>query len=871
VGGEGSQLVGRDAMLATTEAVLVDRSVVLHGPMGVGKTSVALAIAERRPSVVVPGRSSSTATALGALAPLLEALDLAASPPIDVLARVPDAVRAAHPDAVVVIDDAHHLDELSAAVTLRLATAGVRVMTTIRDGEPVPDAVTALWRDGVAERVQVPPLAPPEVAAQASAALGGPIEPSAAARLHRLSDGLPLLVRELVLAGVASGWLTEDGGIWRAAAGAPPPTQTIDELIGARLDACAPGARAALEIVAMVERLPLEPLLEFADHDDLIQLEDAELVRVESQAGATVIAVGHPLIGEVTRARTDPDRRQILADRLLAALLATPGHRADGTAPRDHAVRLGQLSLAGTRPDGALLLRASRAAGATYRFDLALELARASAATDGSVEARLAHGDAANAAGRWDEADEVLRCVLAEPELTDAQRAEGARVLASNLAWGLGRADEAVTVLRATDVADRTELDAHLASLLLVQGQVADCLAITERLMALDLSPPNRLRAAAGHAGAVMMSARPAEALAVVEAHLGDGFALAEEVPLALPELLGVQLLSHWVAGDLHAMETGAANLLSLGEALDDAEQIGFWSLMVGMALGVRGRPASAIPHLDTAVDRFGSSDPGRLRGWAYALRGTVAAMLGDRAAGRSLWERSMATPYDRLGSYDHDRWTCRALSVDGDPAAAVELARTGAAEARDRGGLSAEIILLDLATRLGDRTTAGRLGELHEASGRASALGAAALSLAQAAEAGDAAALLAAADERERMGTDLAAADAALAAASAALAAEARRDAFVAAHRAMALLERCEGAVPTAPVPAAVTELVLSDRELEIARLAADGHRNADIAERLYLSARTVGNHLHRAYAKADVDGRAELVDTLRTAGAFT
>lgn len=54
--------------------------------------------------------------------------------------------------------------------------------------------------------------------------------------------------------------------------------------------------------------------------------------------------------------------------------------------------------------------------------------------------------------------------------------------------------------------------------------------------------------------------------------------------------------------------------------------------------------------------------------------------------------------------------------------------------------------------------------------------------------------------------------------------------------------------------------------RELEIARLAAAGLANKEIAARLCLSHRTVENKLHAAYEKLGVQGRAELARTLET-----
>ncbi|WP_380285921.1 AAA family ATPase [Kitasatospora purpeofusca] len=64
--------------------------------------------------------------------------------------------------------------------------------------------------------------------------------------------------------------------------------------------------------------------------------------------------------------------------------------------------------------------------------------------------------------------------------------------------------------------------------------------------------------------------------------------------------------------------------------------------------------------------------------------------------------------------------------------------------------------------------------------------------------------------------------------------------------------------AAPAAPAGALT---VLTPQELQIARLAAQGLTNRDIAAQLFLSPRTVGHHLYKAYPKLGIASRAELV----------
>jgi DNA-binding CsgD family transcriptional regulator len=72
----------------------------------------------------------------------------------------------------------------------------------------------------------------------------------------------------------------------------------------------------------------------------------------------------------------------------------------------------------------------------------------------------------------------------------------------------------------------------------------------------------------------------------------------------------------------------------------------------------------------------------------------------------------------------------------------------------------------------------------------------------------------------------------------------------------------RASGETARRRVPEAWAQLTA--QELQIAQLAAEGRSNREIAERLYLSHRTVGSHLYRLFPKLGVVSRTQLRDAL-------
>jgi DNA-binding CsgD family transcriptional regulator len=75
---------------------------------------------------------------------------------------------------------------------------------------------------------------------------------------------------------------------------------------------------------------------------------------------------------------------------------------------------------------------------------------------------------------------------------------------------------------------------------------------------------------------------------------------------------------------------------------------------------------------------------------------------------------------------------------------------------------------------------------------------------------------------------------------------------------------------LPTHPVNA-MPYGGLTPQQRQIVRLASDGLTNRQIADRLFLSPRTVSSHLYRSYPKLGVAGRHQLRDVIARASTPT
>ena len=322
-------LVGRsDELALARDRITAGGSVVIAGDAGVGKTRLARELIESaedegRPSEWAVATYAARPIPFGAVAHLVAAEAVDGREPalrgaMDSFARRGDG------DFVLGVDDAHLLDGVSAVLVHQLVSRDIAsVVVTVRSGEPVPDPILGLWKDELAVRVELQPLARTEVADLLMAVLDGPMDGASQQMLWQMSNGNALFLRELVLQGLEAGSLREDNGLWHWD-GSVEPGQRLRDVVVSRLGTLDDEERDALEVLAVGEPVPVDCLPDLFPPSIVPRLERRGLVRARSEASAVQVRLAHPLFGEVVRAGAPTLRSNEIRRRLADAFQAHP-------------------------------------------------------------------------------------------------------------------------------------------------------------------------------------------------------------------------------------------------------------------------------------------------------------------------------------------------------------------------------------------------------------------------------------------------------------------------------------------------------------------------------------------------------------------
>jgi DNA-binding NarL/FixJ family response regulator len=802
--------------------------VLLVGPYGCGKTYLLRALSE---DLQQRGR-------------LLHAA-------VTTEATVAQAVRSAD---VLLIDDIDRLDDRALGLLADAATTGDRNLIAATRPLLYPDL--ALRARGLNLAVTpVPALSEVETRTYCTSRLDGPIDDLSLAEIVEATAGLPLLVREAVDSMLAQQQLRTVHGVWLLD-GSVRFSTWLGQAAAASLAPLSPGERDLLQLLAIIDGLPL-PLADVLNlHESLERLERRGLLAVPGGDRAVLSPAAAWLPPVVEASGTGIQRRR-LATACLRALRE----------PVDHTGLLGPLDTAKLR----------LAAGRPVDLDHAIAAAGAALEHQAPRWAqRLLHPYAKEPASSPLLADILIR--QASP-----RRAERMLGLSTSIATAESRSrltacrlDVLVLWLSDVHTAQRVVLPpgcpARPARPDAADVLVASCAenvssllpALRKRSENTPLNRPEGQRVFLAHLHALLAGGQAQAALHAVT-EIGDTTLghFVTDLRLAVLLLFGRALLT--VSRLPEAL--GVAQRLT-GEGLRLRHGL---ALAAGLALaGAAHLRHGALDDAERNLRHALAALHGREAGWTQvrAVTGLALCQAWRSGADPSATLDEVRAATHGLGSPEIDEMiglaTAQTLLIRGriHPAGRQALRVAERAEALGRRATVAEALLiagqavpdLDVTrrlTRLADdcdydlpQVHAGYLAALARRSG---------------------AALDASARSYQQRGLRLLAAAACAHAQAHLRTAGEQVTANSSARRLAHLIEETGITVPMAWPPAS-TLVPLTVREQEVAALVARGLSSEKIAEALRLSVRTVDNHLQHCDRKLGISSRAQLAETLRS-----
>lgn len=889
-------VVGRVSEMATIEAILAARrrhGIALVGLAGVGKSRLA---AEARELAEAQGMAVVTAIAtpvsanitLGALSHLLPPAgelstvhsDLQPTQLLQAARATLSALAEGRP-LVLMIDDAHHLDAVSAHLVHQLtATDDVFTVLTIRSGEPLAAPISAMWKDSLIERIDIGPLSADATAALGGQVVNGLLDPEACRWLWRTSGGNALYARELVIGALENGSLELRRTQWRLKESAARMSPRLTELVEHRLVELTVLERRALDLVAFAEPLGLELAQQIVGDEVLFDLDERGLLTVTTAGYRAELRPAHPLFGEALRQQPMTLRRRSdllsLIDRVVAL----------GARRRDDPVRIAGWTLAaGGRADPLVLVRAAIAAQSGLDDHTAVRLAQQG--VDQQVddehlrnELHVTLATSLARLGRYSDADEALAS-LSSLTLDDTQLArltmrrmailsEGADDVAA--AEAAGRDGLARLAGSPWEVDVRSVLATMLADFGNITSAADVMTAIAER--------PTEPRSAAAFdlAVAVVLQGQGRWSDCATSAKIGYEFHIAHPfvdttfVPMSQ---FVYRLTAFTRGGRLEEAEIGCKWVLD--SFANEPRPIGnvVLRLMLGRVVFAAGRFNDARELFADALARWTPTMQPYTQRWARSMLQWCNVCTG-RPVDDDLDDISAGSRGGvGFGGTDIQGGVLAARIAQGQRAAAQRTLRRDIAVAEECGDIGSLLDLLTFAcVEFTDTTSAVALAAHAQrlAAGPNVAAGpmpsyGAQVALAAATRSNTAADWNDAAELYRKMEHHFIAARLQARAATAAGAEGDRRLATSFTNLARRDAERCHDAV-IPELSGVVTDgpgvVALTPREMDIVRMVAAGKSSKDVAAALFLSVRTVDNHLQRVYAKLGVSSRQDLAAAL-------
>lgn len=875
-------LVGRFSVMAAVVDCLLDVNgpgVLLFGDAGIGKTALINEVVHElghriRPFRVFAGPTLASVP-FAALAPLLTALTPGQiNEPLSVLRAVVAAMNPAgqpHPaPAVLIVEDAHHIDDSSVAVLAQLAAAEAAKVVFLCRPYPAPPAeVFSMWSEGLVDRFDLHPLNEQEVNQLCAQALDGPVVQGASALLCKYSGGNPMFLLELVDHAKSLGQLVCRNDAWMLSGELRGTSVRLMDLVRNQILLLGPELRETLETVALAEPVPLNVVQQASYSNAVDELQELHFIEIASDP-ARHVRLAQPLVGEVIRQLVPTAHSMTIRRRIVDLMGAKPqtmdgllryvswGLESGTKVPDVDILEAAQLAnrlfipsyverVAGAIKDPSLRLAAQVevARAKWYRGDIRGSVSSLAGVVDRTSDPRtLRHASmlAAQLAGRQGVGPNAIKQAAYEWEAALARLAEAPQ--------GIDPGE-----------LERGKLGSRLLSLqgLQAEGHYVETERELRQIWNETDDDESRLVAGALLAEAMAVTGRPVSALQIL---MGIQEMVATNGDWSLQYagfVMRCYILALQQAGEFDVLDAFLRNHVSQGP-----NSLIYSGGMLHLTAGVvdlrRGDLGLALPRLRQAVSMLRVSDMGSDLPDAVAAAAYAASILKrrDTAASYSSEYDAMIREgvHPSLLAQGHAA-VARAEQTGSQVAIArlMSLADSAAAD----GAIGAEIDILMLVLRLGDPSVSRRLTAVAEGSeGRTAEF---ALSVGLALTHKDADRLIELSESASRERLELAAADCAV---HALRILESRGDKARQLEGQRLLKRRTAALDKAGPANEGSSPDLqkLTRREQEIATLVRSGSSNKDIAVSLGLSLRTVEGHLYRMFAKLGISHREDLMN---------